>query len=61
MEFLIGIVILVLDIYAVVKTLQSGADTATKVLWIVVIVLLPLIGLILWYFLGPKGSANVSV
>lgn len=59
MEFLFGIVILVLDIWAIIKVLQSGADTGTKILWVVVIVLLPLIGLILWYFLGPKGSAAI--
>ena len=59
MEFIFGIVILILDIWAIIKTLQSGADTGTKILWVVVILLLPLIGLILWYFLGPKGAATV--
>ena len=59
MEFLFGIVVLVLDIWAIIKVLQSGADTGTKILWVVVIALLPLIGLILWYFLGPKGSAAI--
>ena len=59
MEFIFGIVILVLDIWAIVRTLQSGADSGTKILWVVVIVLLPLIGLILWYFLGPKSATTV--
>lgn len=52
---LIGLIILVLDIYAIVKVAQSGASTGMKVLWIVIILLLPVIGLILWALLGPKG------
>jgi hypothetical protein len=42
-------------VYAIVKTVGSGASTGTKVLWIVVILLLPLVGLILWWLLGPKS------
>ena len=51
---LLGLVILILDIYAIVKILGSAASTGTKVLWIVVIVLLPVVGLILWALMGPK-------
>ena len=52
---LLGLIILALDIWAIIKTFNSGASTGTKVLWIVVILLLPLVGLILWWLLGPKG------
>ncbi|MGR8998620.1 MAG: PLD nuclease N-terminal domain-containing protein [Gammaproteobacteria bacterium] len=52
---LVGTVILVLDIWAIVSVMQSGARTGTKVLWIVAVLLLPVIGLVLWFFLGPKG------
>lgn len=52
---LLGLIILVLDIYAIVKTVQSPAGTGAKVGWIVVILLLPVLGLLLWFFLGPKG------
>jgi hypothetical protein len=52
---LLGLLILIADIYAIVKTAQSSAPTGTKVLWIVVILLLPVVGLILWWVLGPKG------
>jgi Phospholipase_D-nuclease N-terminal len=51
---LLGLIILALDIYAIVKTLGSSASTGTKVLWILVILLLPVLGLILWALLGPK-------
>ena len=51
---LIGLVILVLDVWAIVKTIQSSASTGSKVLWIVLILLLPVLGLILYWLMGPK-------
>jgi len=50
---LIGLVILVLDIIALVSLLQSGADTATKILWALLIILLPFIGMVLYFLMGP--------
>ena len=55
---LLGLIVLVLDVFAIVKTIGSGASTGTKVLWIVVILLLPLLGLILWWLLGPKSATR---
>jgi hypothetical protein len=51
---LLGILILIADVWANVSIVQSSADTGTKVLWTVLVVLLPLLGFILWYFLGPR-------
>ncbi|MCO6411704.1 MAG: PLDc N-terminal domain-containing protein [Thiogranum sp.] len=56
---LLGLILLILDVWAIVKTVQSGAGTGAKVLWIVVILLLPLLGLILWFLLGPRGGRAV--
>lgn len=52
---LLGLVILIADIYAIVKTVGSGAGTGAKVLWVLLILFLPLIGFLLWLLLGPKG------
>lgn len=52
---LLGLLILIADIWAIVRTLQSGADTVVKVVWIVVIVVLPVIGLLIWLVFGPRG------
>jgi len=52
---LFGLIILILDVYAVVKTLGSRASTGSKVLWIVIILVLRVLGLILWALFGPKG------
>lgn len=53
---LFGLILLIADIWAIVKTVGSSASTGTKVLWVVVIVLLPLLGLILWFLFGPSRS-----
>jgi succinate dehydrogenase/fumarate reductase cytochrome b subunit len=49
-----GLIVLIADVWAIVNILQSGADTGRKVLWTVLVILLPVLGFILWYFLGPK-------
>lgn len=51
-----GLLILILDIYAIVKLLGSNAGTGAKVGWTVLILLLPLLGVILWFLFGPKGN-----
>lgn len=51
---ILGFILLVCVIYAIVKTIQSRASTGTKVIWIVVLLILPFLGFILWLFLGPK-------
>ena len=50
---IIGLVILIADIYAVMTIFQSSAKTAEKVLWTLLVFFLPLIGLVIWYFAGP--------
>jgi succinate dehydrogenase/fumarate reductase cytochrome b subunit len=49
-----GVLILVADIWAIMNIFQSSASNEKKLLWIIVVVLLPVLGLVLWYFLGPR-------
>jgi len=51
-----GLLILALDIWAIINIIQSSASNEKKLIWIVAVLLLPLLGLILWYFLGPRGG-----
>ena len=48
-----GLIILIVDIFAIVMVLQSSAKSIEKLIWSLVVLLLPLIGLIIWYFAGP--------
>jgi succinate dehydrogenase/fumarate reductase cytochrome b subunit len=52
---LLGLLILIGDVWAIINIFQSPASNEKKLIWIVAVVLLPLLGLILWYFLGPRG------
>jgi hypothetical protein len=49
-----GLIVLIADVWAIVNIFQSTADTGKKVLWTVLVIVLPVLGFILWYFLGPK-------
>jgi succinate dehydrogenase/fumarate reductase cytochrome b subunit len=50
---LFGFLIFVADIWAVLKIIKSSASDGKKALWIAIVVVLPLVGLILWYLMGP--------
>lgn len=52
---LFGLLLLIADIWAIVKTVQSRASTGAKVFWIILILLLPLLGFLIWLLFGPKG------
>ena len=59
MEYgIIGLLILIADIYAIYKTVTSGASTMAKVLWTIGILVFPLVGLIVWFIAGPKGPSS---
>jgi hypothetical protein len=53
---LVGVLILVGDIWAIINILQSSVSNEKKLIWTIAVVLLPLLGLILWFFLGPRGG-----
>lgn len=52
---LLGLIWLVIVIWAIIKCASSPAGPIAKVLWILILLFLPVLGLILWLFLGPKG------
>lgn len=49
---ILGILHLILWLIAAFEILNSGKSLGSKVLWLLVIFLLPLLGLILYYLLG---------
>ena len=51
---IVGLLILAGDIWAIINIFQSSASNEKKVIWILAVVLLPLLGLILWFLLGPR-------
>ena len=53
---LIGLIILVLDIWGIINVIGSGATNGSKLLWVLLILILPVIGLIAWFVAGPRGT-----
>lgn len=49
-----GLLILIADVWAIINIIQSGVATEKKVLWVVIVAVLPILGVVLWFFLGPK-------
>lgn len=46
--------IVVLDIITIVDAVKSKMDTAKKVLWIVLVLVIPVIGMVLYFVIGKK-------
>ncbi|WP_370576900.1 PLD nuclease N-terminal domain-containing protein [Paracoccus sp. PAR01] len=56
MKFIIGLIIFALDVWAIAMIINSNAETSTKILWIALVAFLPVLGLIIWWFAGPKPN-----
>lgn len=49
------LLLIIVDIWAIVKISNSRASTVSKLLWGVLVFAFPVGGLLIWYFAGPKG------
>jgi succinate dehydrogenase/fumarate reductase cytochrome b subunit len=57
---IIGLIILALDIWAIINIVKSSSPDTNKILWVVIVILLPLVGLVLWFLLGPGKKRGTS-
>jgi len=55
-EGLWGLIVLAADIWAIVNIFQSNATTQAKVLWTLLVIVLPVLGFIIWLFAGPRSA-----
>lgn len=53
-----GLILLGLDIWAIISVLGSTASSGRKALWVLLIVVLPLLGFLIWLVAGPRSSAT---
>jgi len=54
-EGILGLIHLVLVIWALVNIVGSGTSGLKKILWILFVLIFPLVGFIIWFFAGPKS------
>ncbi len=52
-----GLIILALNIWAIISIFGSSATTGSKVLWTLLVLVLPVIGFIIWLIAGPRSAA----
>ncbi len=57
MKTLLALIVLALDIIAIVDCAKSAKTMVKKVIWIIVILLLPLIGMIVYFVMGREKKA----
>jgi hypothetical protein len=50
---ILSLIHLGLLIYAAIQIFGSSADTMKKIIWVVIVAIFPLVGLIVWFFIGP--------
>ncbi len=55
---LLGLIILALDIWAIINIVGSSASNGRKVIWSLLVLVLPVLGLIIWLLMGPRSSAG---
>ena len=58
LEFIFGLIVLALDIWAIVNIIGSTASTGAKILWTLLIIILPIVGFIIWFFAGPRSRTS---
>ena len=53
---LVTILIMIADVFAIVQIAQTNESAGSKALWIVLILILPILGVAIWWFAGPKPA-----
>ena len=54
---IVGLVVLMADIFAIIKIVKSRESTGMKVLWVLLVLFFPLIGLVVWFVAGPGDKS----
>lgn len=51
---LLGLIILAADIWAIIQIMKSSQTSGSKLFWILLIILLPVLGLLIWLLAGRR-------
>ncbi|MEM6638568.1 MAG: PLD nuclease N-terminal domain-containing protein [Pseudomonadota bacterium] len=53
---LFGLIALIISVYVILQIALSASTTTNKALWIVLVLVLPMLGAVIWYFAGPRKA-----
>ena len=51
---IIWLLVVVIDVLVIVDILKGNKDMEKKILWVIAVIFLPLLGPVLYYFIGKK-------
>ena len=51
-----GLILLALNVWAFVSIIGSNTPTRSKVLWCLMVLVLPLLGFLIWLLAGPRSE-----
>ena len=57
---LLGILVLILDIVAIASVIGGNSSLERKVLWTLIVLILPVVGMILYYLIGKNGQDKMT-
>lgn len=57
---ILAVLVLILDVVAIVQVMRTRIETGRKIIWSLVIVLLPVVGLIMW-FVAAESRAKARL
>ena len=52
-----SLIVLIADVWAIVNISQSGVDNTKRVIWIVIVIVLPVLGFLIWLLAGPRARS----
>jgi hypothetical protein len=55
-----GLIVLVLDIWALIHIIGSDRGVGSKVFWVILVLILPLLGFFIWLIFGPRTKRSSS-
>ncbi|KHA53144.1 PLDc N-terminal domain-containing protein [Sulfitobacter geojensis] len=55
-----GFIVLILNIWAIISIIGSSNSTGSKVLWTVLVLVLPILGFIIWLIAGPRANKRIA-
>ena len=54
-----GLLVLIADVWAIISVVNSDRSTGNKVLWVLLILVLPVAGFIIWLLFGPRSQRRL--
>ena len=55
---LLGLLILIADVWAIMNVVGSNSTPGKKAVWVVLVLILPVLGFLIWLMAGPRAHKS---